>query len=146
MIKWLNRYLRMYRCGVRTNMHVGHILMLKQMYGDDKVAEPISSHVSMWGSDKYARGAYSYVAVGCNGDHYDALSESINQNLYFAGEHCSRSNPTTCAGAMMSGLLCAEEIVRHHGRWRYSVISDILESENETNPKLSLGLRRLHEN
>ena len=120
--------------------------VLKQMYGDDKVAEPISSHVSMWGSDKYARGAYSYVAVGCNGDDYDALSESINQNLYFAGEHCSRSNPTTCAGAMMSGLLCAEEIVRHHGRWRYSLISDILESENETNPKLSLGLRRLHEN
>ena len=66
----------------------------------------------MWGKDQYARGAYSYVAVGSNGDDYDALKESINKTLYFAGEHCSRSNPTTCAGAMMSGLMCRRDCTR----------------------------------
>ena len=115
--------------------------VLKIMYGSDNVTEPIASHVSMWGSDQYARGAYSYVAVGCNGDDYDALSESINNRLYFAGEHCTRSNPTTCAGAMMSGLSCAEEIARHHGRWRYNVIADIFENEVKKNSKQCLGLR-----
>jgi lysine-specific histone demethylase 1 len=103
---------------------------LREMYGE-KVGEPVCAHVSMWGTDKYARGAYSYVAVGCSGKDYDALSESVNDNLYFAGEHCNRTNPTTCAGAMLSGLSCAEEIARQHGRWTYGVIGALVREDGK---------------
>ena len=119
----------------------GVLEVLRNMYGKEIVTKPISSHVSMWGKDQYARGAYSYVAVGSNGDDYDALKESINKTLYFAGEHCSRSNPTTCAGAMMSGLECAEEIVRDHGRWQYDIITDVYLKQVVEAPKQCLGHR-----
>jgi hypothetical protein len=41
--------------------------------------------VTRWGSDRYARGSYSYIAVGSTGSDYDLLARPVARRLFFAG-------------------------------------------------------------
>ena len=82
------------------------------------VPEPIDAVVTRWGSDKYARGAYSFVPVGSTGVEYDLLAAPVGASLLFAGEATNRSHPTSCHGALRSGLREAARIARLRGRWR----------------------------
>jgi len=61
---------------------------------------------------RYARGSYSYVAVGSSGEDYDILSKPVNQRIFFAGEATIRQHPATAAGAYLSGLRVAGEVCR----------------------------------
>ena len=51
-----------------------------------KIPQPIDYRVTRWRQDRFARGSYSYIAKGSNGDHYDKLSYSVKDRVYFAGE------------------------------------------------------------
>ena len=66
--------------------------------------------VSDWGRNPYARGSYSYVAVGGSGRDYDELAWPVGARVFFAGEHTNGQHPATATGAFLSGLREAQRI------------------------------------
>ena len=71
----------------------------------------LSMHQHAWDADPYARGAYSYVAVG-GIDASQRMSEPVEDTLFFAGEHTDISGHWgTVHGALRSGLRAAEQIL-----------------------------------
>lgn len=101
------------------------IAVLKQIFGVDRVPQPRDTLVTRWKNDAYARGSYSFVAVGASGNDYDLLAAPIGpirgqqeiptpstatkpsdtpHRLYFAGEHTIRNYPATVHGALLSGV------------------------------------------
>ncbi|KAK7382971.1 hypothetical protein VNO78_28636 [Psophocarpus tetragonolobus] len=100
--------------------HVNHALkVLRKLFGEDSVPDPVAYVVTDWGRDPFSYGAYSYVAVGASGEDYDILGRPVENCLFFAGEATCKEHPDTVGGAMMSGL---REAVR---------IIDILNSGND---------------
>ncbi|KAL8257037.1 hypothetical protein R6Q59_029078 [Mikania micrantha] len=92
--------------------HVNHALVvLRKLFGEDVVHDPVASVVTDWGRDPFSYGAYSYVAVGASGEDYDTLGRPINNCLFFAGEATCKEHPDTVGGAMMSGLREAVRII-----------------------------------
>ncbi|XP_061378555.1 lysine-specific histone demethylase 1A [Danaus plexippus] len=85
------------------------IAVLKSIFGHAAVPQPKECVVTRWRADPYARGSYSFVAVGSSGTDYDLLAapvpDSSGENrLFFAGEHTMRNYPATVHGAFLSGL------------------------------------------
>jgi monoamine oxidase len=67
--------------------------------------------VHHWQQDPFARGAYSYVAVGGHGARR-ALAEPLDDTLFFAGEAADyEGEHGTVAGALASGERAAREAV-----------------------------------
>jgi monoamine oxidase len=66
--------------------------------------EPLTVQVTGWASDPFARGAYSYMAVGSTPEDLDALAEPVEKRLFFAGEATIRSHWACVHGAYVSGL------------------------------------------
>ncbi|XP_058725350.1 lysine-specific histone demethylase 1 homolog 3-like [Vicia villosa] len=105
--------------------HVNHALkVLRKLFGEDSVPDPVGHVVTDWGRDPYSFGAYSYVAVGASGEDYDILGRPVDNCLFFAGEATCKEHPDTVGGAMMSGL---REAVR---------IIDILNTGNDNTAEL----------
>lgn len=70
---------------------IGHVVqLLRKLFGTEAVAEPITAKVTHWGSDRFSRGAYSYVAVGATGKDYDLMAAPVERTLFFAGEATCR--------------------------------------------------------
>jgi len=84
--------------------------VLRTIYGQ-QIPEPQSWQVTRWGADPFARGAYSFNAVGVDIDTRLTLANSINHQLYFAGEAASRDYPATVHGAYLSGIEAATAII-----------------------------------
>ncbi|CAF4851427.1 unnamed protein product [Pieris macdunnoughi] len=85
------------------------IAVLKSIFGHAAVPQPKECVVTRWRADPFARGSYSFVAVGSSGADYDLLAapvpDSSGENrLFFAGEHTMRNYPATVHGAFLSGL------------------------------------------
>lgn len=100
--------------------HVDHaIMVLRKLFGEASVPNPIGSVVTDWGRDPFSYGAYSYVAIGASGEDYDIIGKPIENCLFFAGEATCKEHPDTVGGAMVSGL---REAVR---------IMDILSTGND---------------
>ncbi|KAI4336814.1 hypothetical protein L6164_015294 [Bauhinia variegata] len=92
--------------------HVNHALMvLRKLFGENSVPDPVAYVVSDWGRDPFSYGAYSYVAVGASGEDYDILGRPVDNCLFFAGEATCKEHPDTVGGAMMSGLREAVRII-----------------------------------
>ncbi|KAK1422263.1 hypothetical protein QVD17_25253 [Tagetes erecta] len=92
--------------------HVNHALaVLRKLFGEGVVQDPVASVVTDWGRDPFSYGAYSYVAVGASGEDYDTLGRPVNNCLFFAGEATCKEHPDTVGGAMMSGLREAVRIM-----------------------------------
>ncbi|OAY51110.2 hypothetical protein MANES_05G151700v8 [Manihot esculenta] len=92
--------------------HVSHALMvLRKLFGEAVVPDPVASVVTDWGRDPFSYGAYSYVAIGSSGEDYDILGRPIENCLFFAGEATCKEHPDTVGGAMMSGLREAVRII-----------------------------------
>ena len=83
------------------------VAALRSMFGEKVVPPPLRTIVTRWGSDKFARGSYSYVHVGASGKDYTTLGEPIGERLHFAGEHTIQEHPATVVGAYLSGLRAA---------------------------------------
>ena len=73
--------------------------------------EPTGSLVTRWGADQYARGSYSFIAVGSSPDDMRALSEPVGERLFFAGEATNAEHFGTVHGAYLSGLREADRIL-----------------------------------
>jgi len=68
-------------------------------------------HFCDWGSDRFARGAYTYVHVGGTEAHR-TLAEPVAGTLYFAGEAtCGQGLNATMEGAVRSGWRAAGELL-----------------------------------
>ncbi|XP_025419821.1 lysine-specific histone demethylase 1A [Sipha flava] len=97
------------------------MLVLRGIFGTANVPDPKETVVTRWRADPWARGSYSFVAVGASGSDYDLLAAPVSCNrteepnttanptdgserLYFAGEHTIRNYPATVHGAFLSGL------------------------------------------
>ncbi|XP_062201491.1 lysine-specific histone demethylase 1 homolog 3-like [Phragmites australis] len=92
--------------------HVNNAMMvLRKLFRDASVPDPVASVVTNWGLDPFSRGAYSYVAVGASGRDYDILGRPVANYLFFAGEATCKEHPDTVGGAILSGLREAVRII-----------------------------------
>ena len=72
-----------------------------------------AAYVHNWARDPYARGAYSYVAVG-GGNAREVLATPLGGSLFFAGEATDTTGEaTTVTGALRSGSRAALEACGH---------------------------------
>lgn len=90
-------------------IRAGAMRTLRVMFGDD-IPEPEGVLITRWGKDLFSFGSYSHIPPFASGEDYDALAESVDNVLFFAGEATSREYPGTVHGAYLSGLRAAEEI------------------------------------
>jgi len=77
--------------------------VLKDVFGPDSPA-PVKIAVSQWDSDPFARGSYSYLAVGATPEDIEALAAPVGDNLLFAGEATMRTHWACLHSAYVSGL------------------------------------------
>ena len=73
--------------------------------------EPLYALVTRWGADEFARGSYSFAAVGSDPAMRDDLAQPVGGRLYLAGEATSREHPSTVHGALLSGYRAAEQVI-----------------------------------
>lgn len=85
--------------------------VLRKIYGNS-IPEPQNILVSRWSSDPYAHGAYSFSAVNSFQEDYDRIAETVENKLFFAGEHTISKYRSTAHGAILSGIREAEKIMR----------------------------------
>ncbi|WP_008309935.1 flavin monoamine oxidase family protein [Leptolyngbya sp. PCC 6406] len=83
---------------------------LTRIFGST-VPEPDQVLVSRWTADPWARGAYSYAAVGSTPADFDRLGGSVADVLFFAGEHTIAAYRGTVHGAYLSGLRAATNLL-----------------------------------
>jgi|GEM_PF-105209 len=83
--------------------------ILRQMFGES-APEPTKILVTRWSSDPFAYGAYSYGNVGTTIADFDAMGGSVNNKLFFAGEHTYGLYRGTVHGAYLSGIREANRI------------------------------------
>ncbi|XVF36004.1 hypothetical protein REPUB_Repub19eG0020500 [Reevesia pubescens] len=92
--------------------HVNHaVMVLRKLFGEASVPDPVASVVTDWGTDPFSYGAYSYVAIGSSGEDYDLLGRPFENCLFFAGEATCKEHPDTVGGAMLSGLREAVRLI-----------------------------------
>lgn len=84
---------------------------LRAMFGSG-VPDPVGAQVSRWRQDPFARGAYSFIAVGTSRKDRKALSGADwDGRLHFAGEAASADQPSTVHGALDTGRMAAAAIL-----------------------------------
>ena len=67
---------------------------------------------SNWNNQSYFYGSHSFIPIGGFSSDYDILAESINDKLFFAGEHTHRKYRATMHGAYLSGAREANKIMK----------------------------------
>ncbi|WP_028647091.1 NAD(P)/FAD-dependent oxidoreductase [Nocardiopsis sp. CNT312] len=82
---------------------------LRTLFG--KAPDPVDHHLTHWGGDPFARGAFSYTAVGSHDGDREALREPVGDRLYFAGEATEIEHAATVHGALLSGLRAADAVL-----------------------------------
>jgi monoamine oxidase len=76
------------------------------------VTRPTHIERTCWSRDPYARGSYSYVAVGSTPADTEILAEPVGGRLFFAGEATYRHHWGGAHGAYASGLREAARLTR----------------------------------
>eukprot|EP00051_Salpingoeca_urceolata_P016689 m.223424 g.223424 ORF g.223424 m.223424 type:complete len:521 (-) comp18753_c0_seq3:76-1638(-) len=98
------------------------VAQLQGMYGP-YVADPCDFEVQQvfvtrWHANKFERGSYSTMRLGCSGDDYDAAGAAVSPQgcsdptLFFAGEHTVREYFGTVHAAYLSGTRAASSILK----------------------------------
>lgn len=83
---------------------------LRTVYGAG-IPAPEAWLRTRWHADPFAYGSYSYLAPGSSGDDRDALAQSVDGVLFFAGEATSRGQAATMHGALLTGRRAAKEML-----------------------------------
>jgi len=83
---------------------------LKTIFGT-AIPQPSDHQITRWASDPFARGSYSYNALGSTPEMRDALAAPLNRQVFFAGEASSKLYFGTAHGAYLSGLRAASEVL-----------------------------------
>lgn len=76
-----------------------------------KAPDPVEHLITDWMADPFARGSFSYTAVGATDVDRTVLAEPIEDRVFFAGEATEIEHPATVHGAMLSGLREATHIL-----------------------------------
>ena len=82
---------------------------LKSIYGSG-IPEPTKFLRTKWVSNEYTFGSYSFATNGTRTSDFSVFEESMNNKLFFAGEHTSKDYRGTVHGAYNSGFRAAEQI------------------------------------
>jgi monoamine oxidase len=64
-----------------------------------------------WSTDEFARGAYSYLAVGATPEMREVLAAPLGDRVFFAGEATASDHPSTVHGAQASGRRVVDEVI-----------------------------------
>jgi monoamine oxidase len=83
--------------------------VLGDVFGE-RASEPVGLERTSWSLDPFARGSYSYLAVGATPADIEALAEPVSDRLLFAGEATYRSHWAAAHGAYASGLRAAAQV------------------------------------
>lgn len=83
---------------------------LRTLFGND-IPAPTDWQISRWGSDPYARGAYSFNKLGSTPGMRDDLASKVDGVLYFAGEATDSRYFQSVHGAYLSGQRAAGEVL-----------------------------------
>lgn len=83
---------------------------LKKIYGNN-IPEPTQFLRTKWGENINSYGAYSYATNGTTSADFKTMATSVDDKLFFAGEHTSRSYRGTVHGAYLSGQREARKII-----------------------------------
>lgn len=83
---------------------------LKSIYGNS-IPNPTNILRTKWGQNINTFGAYSYATNGTSSADFDAMELSINDKLFFAGEHTEIVYRGTVHGAYLSGIREADKII-----------------------------------
>jgi len=75
--------------------------------------KPICVH--RWGSDPFARGAYSYARPG-KANCRATLAAPVEDRLFFAGEACSTTDFSTAHGGWITGMTAAKQSIAARAR------------------------------
>ena len=70
--------------------------------------------ITRWGSDAFTHGSFSFPLPQHSAQIGLAFHQAINQQIYFAGEHCEQRFAGTAHGAYLSGQQTAERVLRDH--------------------------------
>ena len=74
----------------------------------------IESKLYSWTKDRpFIGGGYSYPKVGVQPHHFQSMAQSLDQKLYFCGEHTHLGAPMTVQAAMETGIRAANEVLSH---------------------------------
>ncbi len=84
---------------------------LRSIYGND-VPQPTNMLRTRWLADEHTFGAYSFASNGTRSSDFAAFENSVNNKLFFAGEHTSKDYRGTVHGAYLSGIREAEKMVK----------------------------------
>jgi polyamine oxidase len=77
---------------------------------------PIAFAVTRWGTDPYARGSFSYPAVGAKAEDRATLAAPVAARVFFAGEATNATQSATVHGAYQTGLRAAKELLAAAGK------------------------------
>jgi monoamine oxidase len=83
---------------------------LRDIYGNN-IPDPTDLLRTRWSTNENAFGAYSFTALGTEMRHFEDLAASVNDQLFFAGEHTEVDYFSTAHGAYLSGLREAQKII-----------------------------------
>ncbi|WP_166787062.1 MULTISPECIES: flavin monoamine oxidase family protein [Cryobacterium] len=75
------------------------------------VPKPAAMRRTSWSADPFARGSFSFPAVGATPEQRAALSEPVDDRLFFAGEATSTDAFGTVQGARDSGERAARDVL-----------------------------------
>lgn len=89
---------------------VGIMDAARQMFGTS-IPDPEATQITRWRSDRFARGSYSFHAVGSSPADRRALAATEYGRIHFAGEAQSDLHPGTVHGAVLSGREAAARIL-----------------------------------
>lgn len=82
---------------------------LRIMHGHD-IPDPLDAQITRWHRDPFARGSYSFNALGATPAMRDALAAPLDGTVFFAGEATGRKHSGTAHAAYLSGLRAAREM------------------------------------
>lgn len=83
---------------------------LRRLFGRT-IPDPLGYQLTRWGADPFARGAYSFNALGALPQMRDDLAANLGSKLFFAGEATNREYASTVHGAYLSGVRAAQEVI-----------------------------------
>lgn len=81
---------------------------LAGIYGG-RFRDPVAAQATDWWADEFARGSYSFTAVGSGVADREALAEPIADRLWLAGEAVAADTHSTVHGAWISGRTAARQ-------------------------------------
>lgn len=88
----------------------GAMKTLRTIFGN-RIPDPVDVQITRWARDPFARGSYSYNALGSDPGMRVELFKPEANRLFFAGEATSRKHFGTAHGAYLSGIQAARNVL-----------------------------------